>query len=100
MPTRVQNLTVSAQSESSLLVEWSPPAQINGRLLGYNVRIILILSNSVVTSIVWENKASLNLDRVDEFSCKGMVEKSLLYYRPSCLKDGKHFPLDKSLSMP
>ncbi|XP_067028627.1 adhesion G protein-coupled receptor L4-like isoform X1 [Acropora muricata] len=40
VPTRVQNLTVSAQSESSLLVEWSPPAQINGRLLGYNLTVI------------------------------------------------------------
>ncbi|XP_015747940.1 PREDICTED: adhesion G protein-coupled receptor L3-like [Acropora digitifera] len=40
VPTRVQNLNVSAESESSLLVEWSPPAQINGRLLGYNLTVI------------------------------------------------------------
>ncbi|XP_068726850.1 adhesion G protein-coupled receptor L2-like isoform X2 [Montipora capricornis] len=39
VPTRVQHLTVTAQNSTSLLVHWSPPAQINGRLLGYNLTI-------------------------------------------------------------
>ncbi|XP_068676756.1 latrophilin-like protein LAT-2 isoform X2 [Montipora foliosa] len=39
VPTKVQHLTVTAQNSTSLLVQWSPPAQINGRLLGYNLTV-------------------------------------------------------------
>lgn len=41
VPTEVQNLRITAQNSTSLLVQWSPPAQINGILLGYNVRSAL-----------------------------------------------------------
>ena len=43
VPTKVQNLRITAQSSTSLLVQWSPPAQINGILLGYMVRLPLLV---------------------------------------------------------
>ena len=43
MPTEVQNLRITPQSSTSLLVQWSPPAQINGILLGYMVRLPLLV---------------------------------------------------------
>ena len=48
MPTKVQNVTIAVQNSTSLLVQWSPPAQINGMLMGYNIKV---LKNITVTSV-------------------------------------------------
>lgn len=37
MPSKVRNLTITALNSTSLLVTWSPPAQRNGTLQGYNI---------------------------------------------------------------
>ncbi|KAL9950396.1 hypothetical protein ACROYT_G042884 [Oculina patagonica] len=42
VPTKVQNVTIVAQNSTSLLVQWSPPAQINGILQGYNIKLSIM----------------------------------------------------------
>jgi len=50
VPSKVRNLTITAHNSTSLLVRWSPPAQRNGILQGYNI-ILSMMGKTRYTSV-------------------------------------------------